>query len=151
VLPTGKDDEEAQQPGEIFFLLYLKDGTFVGEAGAKIVEQLRLLLSPSKKRRPRMLLIHENDITRGGCAFGRFFETTPEDLVSAGLYSDIAVAFHEEPFRQVSLVLAAQKMGAVADSSAIRRRLARVARWAKDARWLGARHCKECNDHKQGV
>eukprot|EP00308_Calcidiscus_leptoporus_P011143 CAMPEP_0119369308 /NCGR_PEP_ID=MMETSP1334-20130426/15849_1 /TAXON_ID=127549 /ORGANISM="Calcidiscus leptoporus, Strain RCC1130" /LENGTH=78 /DNA_ID=CAMNT_0007386139 /DNA_START=189 /DNA_END=425 /DNA_ORIENTATION=+ len=27
---------------------------------------------------------------------GRFFDTTPEDLVASGLYSDIAIAFHEE-------------------------------------------------------
>eukprot|EP00308_Calcidiscus_leptoporus_P012910 CAMPEP_0119403930 /NCGR_PEP_ID=MMETSP1334-20130426/143636_1 /TAXON_ID=127549 /ORGANISM="Calcidiscus leptoporus, Strain RCC1130" /LENGTH=223 /DNA_ID=CAMNT_0007427881 /DNA_START=509 /DNA_END=1177 /DNA_ORIENTATION=- len=116
--------EAAQQPGALFFLLYLRDDTFAGEAGERLAEQLRLLrtlatpLVPQSwlARHPRVLLVHERDRARGGCAeFGRFFETTPEDLVEGGLYADIAVAFHEEPFRQVSLALAARKLGACAN------------------------------------
>ena len=42
---------------------------------------------------------HEQDEERGACEFARFFHTTPEDLVAAGLYSQIALAFHEQPFR----------------------------------------------------
>jgi len=35
--------EAAQQPGALFFLLYLRDDTFAGEAGERLAEQLRLL------------------------------------------------------------------------------------------------------------
>ena len=41
--------ERARQPGAVFFLLYLKDGSFAGEAGARLAEQLRLLRAAELK------------------------------------------------------------------------------------------------------
>ena len=51
-------------------------------------------------------------------ALCRFFDTTPSELISSGLYNQIAVAFHEHPFREVSLALAGQKLGAHVSSRA---------------------------------
>jgi len=84
-------------------------------------------------------MAHENDAERGGCPFSRFFETTPQELIAAGLYRDLAIAcfpglhrearpLHSTPFhshvsfkatttgpfeRQVSLSLLAKAIGAV--------------------------------------
>ena len=60
----------------------------------------------------RIVLFHENDDLRGGCPFARFFQTTPGALIDGGLYSDIAIAMHAVPFREVSLLSAAQAIGA---------------------------------------
>ena len=53
-----------------------------------------------KDHKPAIILSHECDNRRNACEFGNFFTTTPDDLIKSGLYSDIAVAFHEPPFRQ---------------------------------------------------
>ena len=58
-------------------------------------------------------MIHENDVQRDGCEFEHFFVTTPQDLIDAGLYTSIALAFHPTPHREVSLALAAKSLGAV--------------------------------------
>ena len=50
------------------------------------------------------------------CARRRVFQSTPTDLKEAGLYSPIAIAFHEQPFREVSLALAGQRLGAIMPS-----------------------------------
>ena len=50
------------------------------------------------------------------CGRYRFFQSTPTDLIANGLYSEIAMAFHEKPFREVSLALACQKLGATVQS-----------------------------------
>ena len=39
--------------------------------------------------------------------------TTPEDLISGGLYGPIATAFHKEPHRQISMAGVAKALGAV--------------------------------------
>ena len=59
-----------------------------------------------------VVLAHECDVQRGGCKFLRFFETTPQKLISDGLYDKIAIACHAEPYRQVSLSLIAKALGA---------------------------------------
>ena len=51
-------------------------------------------------------MLHENDMANGGCEFLRFFQTTPQDLISGGLYTALAVAFYPGPFRPVSIALA---------------------------------------------
>ena len=63
------------------FLLYLNAETFEGAAGKALADELR------RARRVGMpiVMLHENDPTRGGCEFGRFFQTTPDDLIASGL------------------------------------------------------------------
>jgi len=59
-----------------------------------------------------MVMVHENDVADGGCEFARFFETTPQDLISDGLYKALAYAWYPDPFRQVSVALVALAFGA---------------------------------------
>ena len=61
----------------------------------------------------RVVLVHERDPTRGGCEFGSFFLTTPQDLISDGLYARVAIALHSGQHRTVSLCLFALEVGAV--------------------------------------
>ena len=60
-----------------------------------------------------ILMVHENDPERNGCSFDRFFQTTPQALIDAGLYRKIAVALHPGSHRQISLAMAAKELGAV--------------------------------------
>jgi len=60
----------------------------------------------------KLVLVHENDERAGGCAFARFFETTPQDLIESGLYTTIACAFYPSPFKAVSVALVANALGA---------------------------------------
>jgi hypothetical protein len=58
-------------------------------------------------------MVHENDPERGGCEFANFFHSTPPDLIEAGLYRALAVAFVSgETHRQVSRALLAKALGA---------------------------------------
>ena len=57
------------------------------------------------------LLIHETEESRGGCEFQRFFDVTPPDLVKAGLYRQLAIAWHQGSHLLVSRALAAEALG----------------------------------------
>ena len=61
-----------------------------------------------------IVMLHENDVKRGGCEFGRFFETTPQDLIASGLYKALALAAYPGAFWPVSVALVAQALGATA-------------------------------------
>eukprot|EP00965_Chrysotila_dentata_P120222 3975804-Pleurochrysis_carterae.AAC.3 len=43
------------------------------------------------------------------------FETTPEDLLTDGIYTTLAIPYYSEPYRQISLALAARALGAHAE------------------------------------
>ena len=60
-----------------------------------------------------IVMLHENDMENGGVDFGRFFATTPQDLIADGLYKALALAFYPGPFRPTSVTLVAKKLGAV--------------------------------------
>jgi len=60
----------------------------------------------------KILLVHENDPSKGGCEFGALFGTTPQGLVNEGIYEEIAIALHMAPHRAVSLAIMAQALGA---------------------------------------
>eukprot|EP00964_Phaeocystis_antarctica_P030504 scaffold17230_cov62-Phaeocystis_antarctica.AAC.6 len=60
----------------------------------------------------KVILVHENDKTKGGCQFATLFVATPQELVNDGIYSDIAIALHTPPCRAVGLALMAQALGA---------------------------------------
>ena len=57
-------------------------------------------------------MMYENDPAAGGCDFGLFFSSTPQDLITDGLYKALALAFYPEPFRAVSCCLIARALGA---------------------------------------
>jgi len=59
-----------------------------------------------------VLLVHENHEQSGGCPFGDVIARTPHELVAAGLYKKIAVAWHAGQHRTVSLALVARALGA---------------------------------------
>ena len=65
----------------------------------------------------KIVLVHENDKNKGGCEFGTLFGTTPQGLISEGIYKDIAIALHPPPHRAVSLALIAQAFGATKDAA----------------------------------
>ena len=46
--------------------------------------------------------MHENDEGKGGCPFAAFFESTPQELPDDGIFSDIAIALHTPPHREVT-------------------------------------------------
>ena len=91
------------------FLLYLNRLTFTEQEGEALADEVRM----ARQAGIRILMLHENDKASGGCEFGRFFEVTPKDLISDGLYSALALAFYPKPFRSVSVCLAARALGAV--------------------------------------
>ena len=91
-----------------YMLLYLNKHTWV-EHGDALEKDVRASQAAGLK----VLLVHENDASKGGCDFGLFFATTPPGLINDGLYSDIAIALHTPPHRAVSLTLVAQAVGAV--------------------------------------
>ena len=96
-------------PTATHFLLYLAHETFVGEVGEKLAAEVRAMMSSDRP----IVMLHENDMQNGGCDFGRFFATTPQDVIASGLYKALALAYYPGPFRKVSLTLAAKKLGAV--------------------------------------
>ena len=65
----------------------------------------------------KIVLVHENDRNKGGCEFGTLFATTPQELIEAGIYKDIAIALHTPPHRAVSLALVAHAFGATKDAA----------------------------------
>jgi len=91
------------------FLLYLNQETWLGAAGSELADQVRA----ARTEGIRVVLVHECDPTLGGCEFAHLFKTTPQDLISDGLYARIAVAFHTGQHRAVSLCLLAREIGAV--------------------------------------
>ena len=52
------------------FLLYLNNKTFVGEEGLTLAAEMQMVLNAGM----RVVMVHENDIERGGCAFSYFFQ-----------------------------------------------------------------------------
>ena len=88
-------------------LLYLNQHTFQGDDGDELFDEVRA----AQRRGLEILLIHECDEERHGCAFETFFEQTPQLLITEGLYNQLAITCHAPPFRQVSLALAVKALG----------------------------------------
>ena len=84
--------------------------------------------SASDADKIRIVLVHENDLAKGGCEFGTFFATTPQGLIEEGIYKDIAIALHTPPHRAVSLALLAQALGATKDAARQAARQGRASR-----------------------
>ncbi len=92
------------------FLLYLSKKTFVGAHGDALAQEVREALATGLP----VVLVHETDVERDGCAsFSTFFETSPSDLINSGLYNTLAQPFVSgEEHRRVSYALLAKKLGA---------------------------------------
>jgi len=95
-------------PEATHFLLYLAHETWVGEAGERLAEEVRQMMSLSLP----IVMLHENDMANGGCEFSRFFETTPSHLIHDGLYNALALAYYPGHCRLTSLYLVAKALGA---------------------------------------
>jgi hypothetical protein len=94
---------------DVHFLLYLNVDTFLDAAGAQLAEELR----KARSAMVPIVMCHENDPERGGCEFGRFFGTTPQDLIDNGLYRALAfAAYPGMEHRAASLALLAKALGA---------------------------------------
>ena len=92
-------------------LLYLNMDTFRGDVGAQLASELRDARLP-------IVMVHENDPQRGGCAFERFFQTTSGDLINSGLYKPLAfAAYAGDDHRAVGTALIARALGAVPNDS----------------------------------
>ena len=95
------------------FLLYLNSQTFIGPEGVQLAEELRQARATSLP----VVMVHEQEDTKGGCEFARMFTTTPHDLIDDGLYNALAFsAYPGEKHRAVSLALVAKALGSVRKS-----------------------------------
>jgi len=108
--------KNANQGPATHMLLYLAHSTFEGEDGNDLADEVRRARAAGVP----VILVHEVDPENGGCPFSRFFETTPQDLISNGLYKTIAIAFPAYPHRSASYALLARALGAVKVSKAMR-------------------------------
>ena len=66
---VGKRRQEETTPTHA--LLYLNRDTFVGEAGDRLAQEVRVMLCHSFP----VVMVHETDPALGGCEFTTFFET----------------------------------------------------------------------------
>ena len=112
VVHSQPDMRELQADGaSAFLLLYLNKETWV-EHGNALENDVRA----SRAAGLKIVLVHENDTSKGGCEFGHFFATTPEELINDGLYKDIAIALHTPPHRAIGLAILAQAVGATSQA-----------------------------------
>ena len=84
VVDTMPDVQALKENGEsAAMLLYLNKDTWIqqGEVLERDVRAARKLQADLK-----VVLVHENDKEKGGCEFGDFFGTTPQELIDDGIY-----------------------------------------------------------------
>ena len=109
--PASLRSEDGKKAAATHLLLYLNDQTYVGEAGERLADELRLAREEGSAI--SVCMVHENDEARGGCTFATFFDgRTPQDLMQDGLYKALAIAMYVEEFWPVSVALVAKEMGA---------------------------------------
>ena len=93
------------------FLLYLTKKTFMGLKGKGLAHEVRTARAAGLP----VVLVHETDAERDGCAFDTFFQTTPQDLINGGLYDALAELFVSgTTHRKLSHAQLAKKLGAEA-------------------------------------
>ena len=112
-LSTHSDDATAESNSGDFpathFLLYLNFDTYLEDAGRSLAEELRR----ARAAKLPLVMTHENAKEHGGCEFGRFFSTTPQDLIDDGLYHALAFACYPGDHRAASMALLAKALGAI--------------------------------------
>jgi len=92
--------QESRKPTHM--LLYLNANTWSGERGVRLAEQVK----QARADKLTIVMAHENDPTRDGCAFDCMFQTTPQELIAGldghpGLYKALATSFFPGAFREV--------------------------------------------------
>ena len=101
-------DAPAYAPGsgtQHFFVLLLQRDTFLGSDGLRTAELVRT----AQARGMRVLLLHRVE----ACDFAWILETTPPDLIGAGLYQKIAIDYMARPSHAaVSAAYLANELGA---------------------------------------
>ena len=118
-LETGFDDDDITMLEQIsidlavqkqILLLYLNKDTFCdGENG--ITEALKV----AKHKGIGIILVHEQDIDKGGCPFNYFFDHAPQWLIDCPyrIFEGVAVPLYSrDEYRMVSLRLILQQMEA---------------------------------------
>jgi hypothetical protein len=88
-------------------LIYLTPGCFEGEAGLRLLALVRELLASQES----IILVHAVE----SCDFSQVMESCPDDLITAGLFRDIAVELRSGRHERVSLALLAKELGARSD------------------------------------
>ena len=84
VVDTMPDVKALKESGEsAAMLLYLNKDTWVEQS-----EVLERDVRAARKVQAglKVVLVHENDKEKGGCEFGDFFGTTPQELINDGIY-----------------------------------------------------------------
>tara|TARA_B100000795_G_scaffold74807_1_gene53059 strand:- start:1167 stop:3974 length:2808 start_codon:yes stop_codon:yes gene_type:complete len=93
-------------------LLYLDRHTWLGAAGDKLAKSV----AAARAQKLPIIIVHEQDESRGACEFSQFFETTPQALMtggSTGLYAiTIAIPLYAPPHRAIGFAMAGLAMGA---------------------------------------
>lgn len=82
-------------------LLYLNRDVFLQDG-----DDLKTILQYAKDLKIHIVLIHEQDNSKGGCSFSLFFEQTPQDLIDPPnqLFKDVAIPLYQtKEYRTVSL------------------------------------------------
>eukprot|EP00551_Chaetoceros_affinis_P005001 CAMPEP_0203672110 /NCGR_PEP_ID=MMETSP0090-20130426/7720_1 /ASSEMBLY_ACC=CAM_ASM_001088 /TAXON_ID=426623 /ORGANISM="Chaetoceros affinis, Strain CCMP159" /LENGTH=439 /DNA_ID=CAMNT_0050537363 /DNA_START=1 /DNA_END=1320 /DNA_ORIENTATION=- len=95
-----------------FLLLLLNEFTF-GQSNENNAEMLTLIESCINDPNICLVLVHEQDSTKGGCKFDEFFRVTPQKLIDEpyNLYQEIAIPLYSmKEYRDVSLKLILNKM-----------------------------------------
>jgi len=91
-------------------LLYLHKDTFSSAAESSVAASVKA----AKQKGISIILVHEQDIDKGGCPFSYFFKNTPAELIDSPftIYKDIAIPLYSrEEYRQLSLSLILNMIG----------------------------------------
>lgn len=110
-LPSKKDR------GKCFFLLYLNKYTFtVGNHTTTETEELLSVLKKCVKNNVKVILVHEQDGSKGSCDFDQILKYVPEELLIGpmNIFQDLAVPLYPDiDYREVSFKKILGKLGAV--------------------------------------
>jgi len=101
-------------------LLYLNNDIFLDKEQSKTLEIVKM----AKNKGICVILVHEQDIDKGGCPFSLIIEKTSTELLDPPfkLFREIAIPLYtRDEYRTISLRLILQKMGATTERSAGRK------------------------------
>ena len=97
-----------------FLLLYLNEHTFEGhDANQDESDQTMLIRFCLEHQYIKVLLVHEQDIAKGGCRIDLFYRTAPQKLINPpfNLFERRAIKLYPmEDYRSVSLRMIIQRM-----------------------------------------
>jgi len=113
LIATDFEKQADEQAVMTHLLLYLNRRTWQGAAGEKTAAGVRL----ARQAKLPVVMVHERDPEQGGVPFDYFFEFTPRDLITGGLFKMMAIAWWPPPY----LKMCALQIGvAIRDSSTSR-------------------------------